>query len=246
MIDDGARWNAFICLVGPPSSGKSSIVDAVSAVDGDTAVFRMRRFTRDCVRAGLVPAHLNMDDPRGDYPLDTIDHLLRTAFLHHRFLAPGTVVLLDDFPRRAEDLRLLHSVARTCGASIAVIELIARGVDLMARAHHRLLCMSCEPDLDGDPHQPAAPGPGLPDRCTRCQGPLQVRRDDLPNAFADREGIYERRSSELYQTAADLGITPKCIDSAGDIGEAVDFVRATIQRLTSGETSGTPRLPRPR
>jgi adenylate kinase family enzyme len=237
---------AFVCVIGPASAGKTTIADTLSTA-GETTVFRLRVFARDCGRAGLLPAHLDANDPLGDFPLDTTDHLLRLAFLHGRFPAPGGIVLFDDFPHRAEELGLLQSVARICGARILIVELDAAGVTLMTRAHHRRVCTSCEPDLDGDPHQQATPEQGLPDRCAvpACGRPLQVRRRDLPNAFLDRHEAYQQRRPDLLRAATDLHIPWIDIDTTATTA-AVGTVRAAIRRFTGREASDMPRLPRPR
>jgi hypothetical protein len=148
-------------------------------------MFRLRVFARDRLRDGLLPAEFATVEESDKVAEHTVDHLLRAAFLHGRFPAVGGPVVLDGLPSTADELRPLHTVARTRGRPLAVIELTASGLIIMIRRHLRRPCLTCEPDLDGGPHQAAPPEIGLPDHCDTCGKHLSTRTSDEPTAFLD-------------------------------------------------------------
>jgi adenylate kinase family enzyme len=220
------RTECLIGLIGPACIGKTAVAAAL-ANSGAAAMFRLRVFARDRVRAGLLPAQLATGTPPGDFGEETVDCLLRAAFLHEGLPRVGTPVVLDGFPTTADDLRLLNSVA-VPGRPLAVVELTASGLSLMTRRHLRRPCLTCEPDLDGGPHEPAAPDVGLPDHCDTCGRHLSTRRRDEPTVFLDRLETYQSRLDDIAQTATALHVPWTCVDASGPLPDCVNLVAAAI------------------
>jgi adenylate kinase family enzyme len=208
-------------------------------------MFRLRVFARDRLRVGLFPTELATGEQPDDLREETVDHLLRAAFLHGGIPEGGAAVVLDGIPTTADELRLLNSVARTCGRLLSVIELTANGLTLMTRRHMRRPCLTCEPDLDGDPHEPAPPEAGMPDHCRICGRHLSSRTRDEPNAFLDRLETYQSHLDDITQTAAELQVPWICVDVSGQLPDCVNVVAAAIAGGPHGRAPA-PIAPRPR
>lgn len=191
----GPLW---IMVAGPPASGRHSV--AVALADRlDGLVFDLRRYARE---KDIAPIPMKEGiDPRGEYTDLAVDHLLRDAFLCGGFAAPGRPVLLPGFPETATQLLLLHTVAGIREVRMRVVELDAINVQLMARAYHRRLCLTCTEDPAGGPHDDASPAPDLPTRCRRCGSQLTVRRSDAMNTFSVRLSRYREDRPALYDAA---------------------------------------------
>lgn len=238
------RW---IALIGPPAVGKNSLAKALTEPLG-ARVFNLRAFAR-ARNAPPLPAEVALD-PRGEYTDAVIDDLIRAALLYDRFPTAGRPVILPDFPTTVAGLTLLHSVAQLRGVPLMVLELDAINGELMARAYHRRLCLACLPDLNGHPHAPASPDPGMPTRCDTCSGPLAVRRADQPNVFLARLTRYREQRSTV-RAAADAARIPwaqvYATNAAADLSMALRLLAAsTTAVLASRDRGPVDGIPRPR
>jgi adenylate kinase family enzyme len=203
VTESPSAMREFVAVVGPPGIGKQTLSEGLAAALS-ARVFVLRLFARDGGVAPLPPAATR--DPRGEYADEVVDHLLRDAFLHGGFPAPGRRVVLPNFPTTVQQLRLLQSVARTCGTPLRVLELDAINGRVMARANSRRLCLTCRPDPGGTPHGPAPTATGLPDRCPACSRPLSIRRCDEPVTYLDRLSRYRELRPGIRATARAAGI----------------------------------------
>jgi adenylate kinase family enzyme len=188
----------WIAVIGPPAVGKTSLADALAQALS-ARVFAWRAFARTR-RAQRLPAEVAVD-PRGEYADAVVDELLRDAFLHGGFPAFGRPVILPGFPVTVAHLVLLHSVARTRGVPLRVLEIDAINGVLMARAYHRRLCLACRPDPDGEPHDIASADPRMPTRCDVCAGPLAIRCADRQITFVTRLAQYREQRPAMWAAA---------------------------------------------
>jgi adenylate kinase family enzyme len=186
----------WLAVIGPPAVGKASLAEAL-AQPLSARVFPWRVLAR----ARNIPQLPHVVDPRGEYADHSVDELLRDAFLHGGFPASGRAIILPDFPVTTTQLMLLHSVARTRGVELRLLELDAINAVLMARAHHRRLCLACRPDPGGEPHDVAPTDPQIPSSCPTCGGPLALRSADEPATFFARLSRYREERPGLWSAA---------------------------------------------
>jgi adenylate kinase family enzyme len=229
----------LLCVVGPPAIGKSVVAESVSgALEG--TVFQLRSFARTCRVEGWLPANARVAVTAQDWDGDTsvVETVLRQAFVHGRFAAPGRYVILDDFPRTADELLLLKGVGRLVDTRLGVVELTAADLTLMTRCHHRRVCLGCTSDPGGEPHEPAEAMPGLPDQCPECGGPLAVRRSDQTAAFIDRVDEYRSRRSALRNAAAASAVPVVAVDAAPELAAVCAAVKAAAVELVAQSAEG--------
>lgn len=226
---------ALVCIAGAPAVGKSAVADMVAQETGG-AVFRIRSFAHTCRSLGWLGDVDNIigDPHEWERSQEAVEGLLREAFVHGRWSAPDRVVILDDFPRTAEELQLLCAIARLVDIPLGIVELTTTDLVLMSRCHHRRVCLACAPDPGGEPHVPAESSPGLPVDCAVCRGPLAVRRSDEPSAFLDRVDQYRKRRTSMREAAAALGVRVAEVDATEDVSVVCAAVRAVSADIVNG------------
>lgn len=235
MSGTGNRPTAFMCISGAPAVGKSVVANRVARSLGG-AVFRLRTFAHTCRSVGWLtdvdnlPAH----PQEWEESPETVERLLREAFVHGRWSMPNHVAFLDDFPRTADELRLLTAIARLLDVPLGIVELTAADLVLMTRCHHRRICLACAPDPGGEPHSAALPSPDLPLECPTCGSPLAVRRSDETPAFIDRVDQHRKRRVPLRDAAAALGVRIDIVDATVDLATVCVAVRAASADIVSG------------
>jgi adenylate kinase family enzyme len=219
---------AFVALIGPPAVGKSTVSAALVAALG-VQVFRLREFARTCQSSeGFDAALFDTTDPLGWFGDATVETLLRAAFVDRTVPSQG-LVLVENLPGSANQLQILARIAGMREAPLAVVELAADDLTLAVRATYRRVCRSCEPDLLGDPHQPASASTMSADHCERCSGPLTSRRSDDPAIFLARLERYRHRITAIRQETWVAGLPYQRVDATTDPPTSSQAVQAAIR-----------------
>jgi adenylate kinase family enzyme len=189
----------MIAVVGPPGSGKTTVVQALAMEEG-AAVFRLREAIRSHpdVLSDLPPSN----DPLDWVSNEAVARVLDAALLEHRFPAGDGPILLDNFPGTASQLRHLARIAAALERGVAILELRADATILAARVTARQVCPGCGPD----PHAPATPATSDPRLCARCGGSLQRRDTDTSHLHALRLARYHSNRPKIAAVAARLRI----------------------------------------
>jgi adenylate kinase family enzyme len=216
-VDDAGFCAAerFIAVVGPPAVGKSPVTRTL-ADHLDAQVFRLREFAHEFRSHGTVDERLfDTRDSLDWFSEETVFLLLQAAFIQGQFQTCGLVVL-ENFPGSLTQLLLLKATADQLRAPLMLIELTADNIVVAARARTRRVCPTCEPDQCGDPHRPARPATHDLDRCDRCGGGLQPRRDDEPHRFAARLARFRRRIPAIRRAAMALQMPYHAADATCD------------------------------
>ncbi|SCF25365.1 Adenylate kinase [Micromonospora marina] len=225
MRSHPASPQSMIAVIGPPGSGKTTVVTALAAHER-VSVFRLREAVRRCpdLLAGLPPSTV----PLGWVSDEAVVKVLRGMFLEHRFPTGDEPILLDNFPGTASQLRHLASIATSLGRRLSILELRATAATLAVRVAARRVCRRCGPDR----HAPARPAASDPARCARCGGELKRRDTDNPHIHALRLARYQRNRPKIAAAATRLHI-PHLVLHAGHCAPVVSrLARHLVAVLT--------------
>ena len=210
----------FICLIGPPAAGKSTIARTLTGRSG-VRVFRLREFARHArITDPRVRRLLAGTDAPGWCGDSLVAYCLRRAFVEGR--PPLGVVVLEDLPGSHVQMGQVHAMAALREAPLLVVEL---------DAPDRVL------------RQRAAAGPARPAGGSRpCGGPhLPARRDaapDVPAVFDARLARYRERIVEIRRGAALRGGPCHRVDASRGVDDCVDAVLALCRPLLAVPGAG--------
>lgn len=237
-INEACRSNErrFVALVGPPAVGKSSISAALVA-DLSGLLFRLREFAFSCQTEGRFDRSVfDTADHLGWFSDDTVDMILRAAFLDGVFRDAGLVVL-ENFPGSASQLRMIATIAASCRSRLVVVELVADDWTVAERARRRRVCATCEADPRGDPHRPAVASKESLECCARCGSVLALRRSDEPGLFAARLHRYRQRIPGIRRAARIAGTPYRAVSAEAGSDACVEAVKAQVRSLGFVESS---------
>jgi adenylate kinase family enzyme len=233
----GAQWPApmvgepacgcarLVAVIGPPAVGKSTATSRVA--EQGARVWRLREFAqRYRINHPELDHLFATADPLGWLRDDVVRILLDAALGD---LAVADVMLLENLPGNAAQLRHLVEVAATNGFRLQVVELAAPDSLLRCRVAARRVCPCCEPDPRGDPHRPAHGQSDTPEHCARCGSPLRVRRGDEPSLFRARLARFRGNHPGIRVAAHELAVPYRVIDATADPGTVAHMVLAACQ-----------------
>ncbi len=210
-----------IVLLGPPGAGKGTQAVSLAEVTGAKHLA-----TGDMLRAEIASgtplgtsAKVYMD--KGDLvPDEVIIGMIRGR------LSGGAGVILDGFPRTVAQAQALDGeLAKANSPLDMVIYLNVERDELVRRLSGRAVCGKCSKPfkLDGSPGQPSG-------KCDDCDGRLEVREDDRPEAVRHRLKVYERQTLPVLDYYKDTGMVRE-VDGAGTMDEVKNrLMAATKQR----------------
>jgi adenylate kinase family enzyme len=218
----------FMCLLGPPAVGKTTISNTL-ADRGGVQVFRLREFAKQLrVREPQAGRLFVSRDPLGWFGDGAVAYCLRRAFVDD--LGPaGGVVVLENLPGSQVQVGQVHAVAAGRGVPLVLVELAAPEAVLRRRAEARRVCPTCEHDLYGDPYVPARVSADDPDVCGGCGGKVAPRRADRPAIFTARLARFHERIDDIRRAAAVRRRPYHTIDAAAGLDDCLEEVLAVCR-----------------
>lgn len=220
---------AFVALIGPPGAGKTTVARAF-ARRHEVSVFRLREAVR--AYSDLLADLPASDDPLGWLDMEAVRRTLHAAFVKGRF-AFSDVVLLDNFPGTAAQLRLLAEVSAPVGGRLTLLELRASRDTVRRRVAERRTCPCCGPD----PHAPATVSTADPARCGACGAALDQRESDHPARYRLRRSRYLENLPEITAVAAELGVAHVSISADGPAAEVSRNADEALSALVEATAS---------
>lgn len=177
----------FVIMLGPPASGKSTVVKAILAGNPNLRRFVVRRQLAEERRNGtdLWLAAARASAEKGAWIPDAVVVEMLARRLPDD---ESTGMLIEGLPANAEQAVRVRNLLETRGAALRrILYLDAPDGVCAARVRNRRVCASCD-----DGMAPARPDPAAPDRCASCAAPLTRRHDDDGARFLERLAVHRR------------------------------------------------------
>lgn len=171
---------AVIAVLGAPCAGKSTIGEALA-----------RHGIRFSVRSHFEPKR------QAGLPLPSVGNLLPDEVVWNATLAylAHDCPVLDGFPGTVAQANLLRAWCHQNGRTLLPVWVLAPRRIALNRARLRRVCLPCDGGVDEADARPTG-------RCSRCNGELTTRPDDVEERFPERWLSWRSRSSVLHQALA--------------------------------------------
>ena len=243
-VDVSGRSQHFgqtLAVVGTPAAGKTTVARTIAAMTGGRYL-SMAELNRVARRDGWLDADqfaaIDRPDPHDDVAV------LTAALERHALADLGSLVVLDDVVTSAASLGTFARCGPDHRVRLQVVELDAPDLALLERTR-RWFCLFCQPDPDGEPHQPAPVEVGRASGCSSCGRPLSIRSRDESMAFLRRLSIYRQQAGELMAVAARHSIRWTRIDATQAAQQCADLAITAIGGPTRRQAPpGRPPAPR--
>src|SRR5437773_524583 len=198
-----------IVLFGKPGAGKGTQAPRLATALG-VATLSTGDVLRAAAQAGTglgLEARRYMD--RGALvPDDVILGVVREALAGPSY-AKG--VILDGVVRTLPQAEGLREALSSLGRKVDAVVFFDVGNDeIIRRLSGRLVCSSCQ-----TPYMVGEEG----DRCPRCGGKLERRKDDEPDAIRRRLEVFERQTAPALDWYRTQGVKVAVVDALGDVDE---------------------------
>ena len=142
----------------------------------------------------------------------------------------GDAFVFDGFPRTVGQAEALQGLLARRGSPLtAALWLDLDDTRIAERVRERLTCGSC-----GATFRQA---PGQSGRCSLCNGPLEIRKDDEPGALATRLELYRARTLPVADYYARLGLLHR-VDAGLEVQAVFARIEAAVGVTEHAETAG--------
>jgi len=213
----------FILLFGPPGVGKGTqaelLVKSLALPHVATGDLFRDHLKRNTQLGQLARGYMD----RGELVPDEVT----ISMLRERIDQPDAAagVLLDGFPRTAQQAEALSGLLVEKGEAVGVVLFISAPVEtLLRRLADRWTCSQCGAIYNMVTHRPHQPGV-----CDRCGGPVVKRSDDNPDVHRKRIDVYMDQTMKLVDFYRDRGLLVQ-VDGERSVEDVHQDILSAIAR----------------
>ncbi|TDD15101.1 nucleoside monophosphate kinase [Nonomuraea diastatica] len=213
----------FVIVLGPPASGKSTLVREILAAHAAFRRFVVRhQLARERSNGTQLWESIKKSTEKGGWIPDA---LIIELFTRQLRAYPSARMVLQGLPANGAQAVMVRDLIEAHGVRTKlVLYLDASDSVCTMRMRHRMVCVTCD-----DGRAPASAAPGAPDRCVTCRGLLERRPDDNEPGFSQRLRTHRRNISGIFAAFQPEEIT--VLDATATPAAVAASARAALQAL---------------
>ncbi len=213
-----------VVLLGPPGSGKGT---AAAVLAREPGFFHLStgEALRGAIRENTARGRLILPFMEGGrlVPDALVAEIVEECLEQG---PPGTIFLLDGFPRTLTQAEMLDAYLEKTGARVGCVCLLEVSFDTVAqRLLGRLTCPNCRTIY----HQQRL-APRVAGICDGCGTPLEQRDDDTEATIRERMQVYREQTEPLVAYYAERGLLRR-VDASEEIADTARALKAEVERL---------------
>ncbi|MGP3928809.1 nucleoside monophosphate kinase [Nonomuraea sp. KM88] len=208
----------FVIVLGPPASGKSTLVREILADHASFRRFVVRhQLAREKSNGTPLWESIRKSVEKGRWIPDS---LVVELFARQLRAYPSARMVLQGLPANGAQAVMVRDLIHAHGVRTKLVLYLDASDDVCAmRMRHRVVCTTCD-----DGRAPAGAAPKAPDRCITCGGLLERRPDDNESVFAQRLRTHRRNIPAIFAafrpeeiTVLDAKATPEAVAASARV-----------------------------
>jgi adenylate kinase len=179
-------------LLGPPGSGKTSLVRSQVGVDGISVIETGNLLKREVRLQSSLGRRIK---PYTDSGALAPSVLVNQVVFAEVESAQGELVLFDGFPRCADQIKLFFQLLDKLHLDLCAILVLTLNLQTaIKRLSGRRICSKC-----GNLHNVHSKPPKCAGKCDRCGSKLVEREDDRAEVIQERFESYEQETTPVIE-----------------------------------------------
>lgn len=187
------RNKCAVVLLGPPGSGKTTLVRSLAAVNRMSVIETGNLLKREVRLQTPLGRQINPYTDSGDLvPSEWVEQVISA----HLASVQGEFVLFDGFPRCGDQVELFFQLLKSQHLDLCAVLILTLDLQTaIKRLGGRRICAKC-----GGLYHVSAKPPKQTGKCDQCGGVLTQREDDRAEVIQQRFKNYERETMSVIES----------------------------------------------